>query len=120
MLPSSVESALAPEQILAVQFAGLWHRRARSSSEALAVAVLAQAIDDLRVYGKSRDRAGARAYLDAYRWVLSTDRTYVFSFINVCEFLGLSPQAIRRGILARDRQLRAAAAAQQQVTDAAA
>ena len=118
MLPSSVESALAPEQIMSVQFAGLWHRRARSSSEALALAVLTQAIDDLKTYGRSRDRASARAYLDAYRWILSTDRSYVFSFINVCEFLGLSPQAIRAGLLERDRKLRAAI--HQNVTDAAA
>jgi hypothetical protein len=34
-------------------------------------------------------------YLDAYRWLTSDDCSWPFSFLNVCQLLHLSPEAVR-------------------------
>jgi hypothetical protein len=73
---------------------GLPHRR-------LMLAVLQTAIDDVRnnplpegINGRGigRERDGARA------WVASEDRSWPFSFENVCEAVGIDPVALRRAL----------------------
>ena len=73
---------------------GLPHRR-------LMLAVLQTAIDDVRSSyppegmdgrGKVREHDGARA------WVASVDRSWPFSFENVCEAVGIDPVALRRAL----------------------
>jgi hypothetical protein len=94
-----IRTELAPDQMMPSQYADLRRRRTHSSGEALAYAILARAVMDLRPPGSRRSRAARRIHNDAYRWMLSNDRTYVFSFINVCEFLGFNPYVLRRGLL---------------------
>ncbi len=98
-----IKTELAPDQMMPTQYADLRRRRTQSSGEALAYAILARAVMDLRPPDGVRTRAARRAYNDAYRWVLSNDRKYVFSFINTCEFLNFQPYALRRGLLDLDR-----------------
>ena len=40
----------------------------------------------------------ARAKADACEWVEESDQTYVFSFDNVCECLGINPEYLRLGL----------------------
>ena len=91
--------SLLPESILPEQFATLWRRRVVQPEQVLLRAVLEQAARDLRRFRGARCRAAQRLYLDAYNWVCSLDRSYWFSFINVCEVLGLSPPAVRARFL---------------------
>ena len=98
-----VKTELSPDQMMPIQYADLRKRRVHSSGEALAYAILARAVMDLRPPDGVRTRAARRAYNDAYRWVLSNDRNYVFSFLNTCEFMGFNPFALRRGLLELDR-----------------
>jgi hypothetical protein len=38
-------------------------------------------------------------YLDAYRWVISDDCSWPFSFPNVCQLLNLAPESLRQELL---------------------
>lgn len=67
---------------------------------ALAKGVLVQARQDLRRFRTAQDGIGREMYADAYRWVASDDFWWPYSFPNVCEVLGLSPETLRRELLA--------------------
>ena len=67
---------------------------------ALAKGVLVQAKQDLRRFRDAPDRVGREMYRDAYSWVASNDFTWPYSFINVCEVLGMSPEVLRVELLA--------------------
>lgn len=66
---------------------------------ALAKGVLVQAKQDLRRFRGAPDRVGREIYRDAYSWVASNDFAWPYSFLNVCEALGLSPEAQRAELL---------------------
>lgn len=63
-----------------------------SGIRALMLAVLEEAIHSLR----SPD---SLAHAEAELWMTSRDRRYVFSFVVVCEGLGLEPSAVRRSVI---------------------
>jgi hypothetical protein len=67
---------------------------------ALAKGVLAQAKQDLRRFRGAPDLTGREIYKDAYSWLASNDFTWPYSFLNVCEVLGLSPEVQRVELLA--------------------
>ena len=94
------EELLIPEPALPVQFKEIWHRsRAISPERALILAVLWQAADDLQKHRFARRRQHQRLYMEAYEWVASEDRRWPYSFVNLCELLALSPEALREGLL---------------------
>ena len=70
-----------------------------ASHVALAKGVLAQAKEDLRRFRGATDRVGREMYRDAYSWVASNDFAWPYSFLNVCEALGLSPEVQRVELL---------------------
>jgi len=37
---------------------------------------------------------------EAERWILSNDRRWLFSYVNVCEALGIAPEPLRRALVA--------------------
>jgi hypothetical protein len=67
---------------------------------ALAKGVLLQARQDLRRFRAARDGIGREMYADACRWAASDDSWWPYSFLNVCEVLGLSREVLRRELLA--------------------
>jgi hypothetical protein len=71
----------------------------------LMVAVLHEALVD---WGRgARDGAGAElvAFRRAAAWFRSADTRWPYSFVNVCEGLGISPSAVRKS-LRRSRPVR--------------
>jgi hypothetical protein len=90
----SIQEVLLPEQ-----FTDIWNLRGRGPGEALALAVLEQAIRDLRRGRYARKRREQRIYMDAYAWIRSDTREHVFSFVNICEALGLSADVLRSELL---------------------
>ena len=86
--------------MLPVQYLQAAGRRRMEPHRRLMVAVLQTVLDDLRgsVY---RCAAGfpaptdRRAYEQARAYVASTDRTWPFSFENVCEAIGLDADGLR-------------------------
>ena len=72
----------------------------------LAAGILSQARRDLRRFRSSKRALGRELFLDAYSWVVSDDCSWPLSFRNVCEFLELSPEAVRQEAL-RDSSMNA-------------
>jgi len=67
---------------------------------ALAKGVLAQAKQDLRRFRTAQDGIGREMYVDAYSRVTSDDFWWPYSFLNVCDVLGLSAEVLRAELLA--------------------
>src|SRR4029077_7372313 len=64
----------------------------------LMLAVLQDAIDILLKHRNATQPKSRRLYLDTAEWIRSDDTEWPFSFVNVCETLGLSPSCLRRGL----------------------
>lgn len=73
--------------------------REASAEAELAAAVLWQAFDDLQRNRSTTEVRRRRQFRDAWVWVASDAREWPFSFLNVCEMLDLSPQALRAKLL---------------------
>jgi hypothetical protein len=65
----------------------------------LAAGVLKQAAQDLRRFHGATSAIERELYLDAYRWVISDDCSWPFSFLNVCQLLNLVPESLRQELL---------------------
>ena len=67
-----------------------------TSRKDLAAGILKQAGLDLRRFHGATSAVERELYLDAYRWLTSDDSSWPFSFLNVCQLLDLSPEAVRQ------------------------
>jgi hypothetical protein len=95
-----LEELLQPETTLPEQFEEIWHRGSTPTPErALALSVLWQAAADLQKFRRARTRKQQRLYMEAYQWVASEERTWPYSFVNLCEVLRLSPDFLRAELL---------------------
>ena len=65
----------------------------------LAAGILKQAAQDLRRFHGATSAVERELYLDAYRWVISDDCSWPFSFLNVCKVLNLAPESLRQEFL---------------------
>jgi hypothetical protein len=73
---------------------------------ALIAAILEDAIHDYRKYCCARDAAGKERFREAEEWLMREGNGWIFSFNNVCEFLGLDPEYVRRGLREAERSRR--------------
>lgn len=69
-----------------------------TSQRELAAGVLKQAEQDLRRLHGAAGTIERELYLDAYRWVMSDDCSWPFSFLNVCQLLNLVPEDVRQDL----------------------
>src|SRR5467141_3498182 len=65
----------------------------------LAAGVLKQTAQDLRRFHGATSGIERELYHDAYRWVISDDCSWPFSFLNVCQLLKLAPEILRQDLL---------------------
>jgi hypothetical protein len=70
-----------------------------TSRKDLAAGILEQAKLDLRRFHDATRGLEREFYLDAYRWVMSDDCSWPFSFLNVCQTLNLAPETVREDVL---------------------
>ena len=70
-----------------------------TSQRELAAGVLKQAEQDLRRFHGAAGTIERELYLDAYRWVMSNDCRWPFSFFKVCQLLNLVPEDVRQDLL---------------------
>ena len=70
-----------------------------TSQKELAAEILKQAALDLRRFHGATSAVEREFYLDAYRWVISDDHSWPFSFLNVCQALNLAPETVREEML---------------------
>lgn len=97
---------LQPDTLLPSQyFAALKRKGAHEPERRLAIAVLQDAVDCYQKHFRARDRKTRQLFLDAEEWIGSPDRSWPFSFENVCDLLQINPQYLRRGLTGwKDRQ----------------
>lgn len=89
-----------PHTILhSTQFGDIWNGQGHSPERELAAAMLDAAASDLRNYRYARRRRRQRLYWQTYQWVASDDREWPFSFVNLCDFLRISPASLRERLL---------------------
>ncbi len=74
--------------------------REAKAEEVLAAAVLRLAFEDIQKHRGASEVRRRRAFREAYVWIASNERRWPFSFLNVCDMLELSPEALRRKLLA--------------------
>lgn len=91
-------SLFQPNTILPVQYFNQLHRRSAWTGELrLMAAILQDAVEV--VYTRPKTSRKARQLIrETTRWFRSNDRTHVFSFLRICEALGLHPNAVRSHI----------------------
>jgi len=98
---ATFEDIFPPEPALPSQFDDIWrHSRAITPERELALAVLTQAVLDLHKFRFARRRRPQRFYMEAYLWVASDEREWPFSFLNLCDGLGLDADGLRERLLA--------------------
>ena len=88
---------LAPQQYQQATCGTLF----REPERELMLAVLKDAICCFQRYATARDKMRIRLYLEARKWLMQEDSDWPFSFGNICEAIGLSPQYVRAGLLGR-------------------
>jgi len=91
------DGALAPVELLPWQFQVI--SRAILPARALALAVLEQAVADVKDQRFARTRRGQRLYWEAHQWITTSDREWPYSFANLCAVLGLDVDSVRRCVL---------------------
>jgi len=68
----------------------------------LAAGVFCQAANDLQKFRYERRHNGQLLYREAHDWVASNDRSWPYSFLNLCDALHLAPQIVRAELLDDD------------------
>jgi hypothetical protein len=99
IVPWDVTVELAPEAVLPTQFDDLRTTiAARPPEHRLMFAVLEDAVH-LYLAGPGSGTIRVRRLFDeAERWITSDDASWPFSFVIVCQVLGLDPDCIRAGL----------------------
>lgn len=89
-----------PDVLLPTQFfATLRRKQVQEPERRLVIAILEDAVDCYHKHLFARDHKARQLFLDAEEWISSEDRTWPFSFENICELLDLHPAYLRRGLL---------------------
>ena len=115
-----LEAGLEPEQVLPAQFHDTLRRlRAVQPEVGLAIAVLERAALDLRAFRFGKRRREQVIFMDAYEWVAADDRTWPFSFVNLCELLNLDPESVRSHLLGEPTARLTSAESRTEVEEAA-
>ena len=97
-----------PDTLLPVQFYDRLRRRADYDGERrLMIAVLEDAVDVYRKQAAAKDHRGRQLFEDAESWIESPEHTWLFSFQNICDVLGLDAEYLREGLRTLKRRARA-------------
>jgi hypothetical protein len=61
-------------------------------------AVLEHAVEDYLKYATATSRRGKRLFREAEAWLMQDDPTWLCSFVNICDILGMDPDHLRTGL----------------------
>ena len=87
-----------PDTLLPSQYFDRFRRRSQLEGERrLMLAVLEDAVDMYRKHCGTQGR-NRGLFLDAEAWIDDDDRTWMFSFLNLCDVLDLDGEYLRRGL----------------------
>ena len=88
-----------PDVLLPAQYFAAFRRAGGLERERLLMlAVLEDAIDCFQKYSHVQDPRGKAMFDEAEEWVHSSDRTWLFSFENICDTLEINAEYVRRGL----------------------
>ena len=94
------DAVLAPDVLLPAQYFARIRSVTKSRERLLWVRVLEDAADCWIRFHRSGNARHERLAIDAGRWINGTHESR-FSFVDVCEMLGIDPDYLRRGIFSR-------------------
>jgi len=96
-----------PDTLLPSQFFDRVRRRTEHDGERrLMIAVLEDAVDVYRKQAGARDPRGEQLFQEAEAWIDDPDRTWLFSFQNICDVLDIDVDYLRRGLRAWKQRVR--------------
>ena len=96
-----------PDTLLPSQFFDRVRRRSEHDPERrLMIAVLEDAVDVYRKQAGANDQRGQQLFSEAEEWIEDADRTWLFSFQNICDVLDLDADYLRRGLHALKEKAR--------------
>lgn len=88
-----------PDIMLPVQYFTLLRKQSPQGPEyMLVIAMLQDAIECFQKHRGATDENGRELFEDARDWITSDDRTWPFSFENICGILNLHAEYLRRGL----------------------
>jgi hypothetical protein len=88
-----------PDTLLPSQFFDRVRRRSEHDGERrLMIAVLEDAVDVYRKQAGTRDPRGSQLFREAEEWIEDPDRSWLFSFQNICDVLDIDADYLRRGL----------------------
>jgi hypothetical protein len=112
-----VPGPFAPDSLLPSQYFDRLRRSERSGEWRLAVAILEDAVTVYQKQAAAEDPRGRQLFGEAEEWIEDPDRTWVFSFENICDLVGLEADYLRRGLRAwKDRARRASRSVELEVS----
>jgi hypothetical protein len=94
---------LEPDVFLPSEFYGAGGlSRKLEGEKRLMIAILKDAVECLEKYRGTRSSSGRSNYQDALEWVQDKGTDWLFSFTNICDFLGFDPDYLRAVLLKRE------------------
>jgi hypothetical protein len=95
----------APDTLLPSQYFDRVRRGGEYDGERrLMVAVLEDAVDVYRKQVGATDHRRQQMFRDAEAWIEDPDRTWIFSFENICDVLGIDSGYLRSGLRSFKKQ----------------
>ena len=90
---------MSDDSLMTQQYEDTFRRSEHLDPEkALAAAILDDAIQEYRKYSGAQDPNGKKRFHEAEEWIMRGDNGWIFSFDNVCDFLGLDSDYVRHGL----------------------
>lgn len=88
-----------PDTLLPSQyFDRIRRRKDLTGEQRLMIAVIEQAVDDYVKHVAATDRVRSSAFADAEQWIESTDRSWLYAFETICDYMGLDVEYVREGL----------------------
>ena len=93
-------SLFQPDTLLSAQyFANLRRKTPLEPEKRLMLALLEDAIHCFKDHLSAPTVVKKKLFDEAEEWILERDGDWIFSFDNVCEGLGFTPEYVRQGLL---------------------
>jgi hypothetical protein len=90
-----------PDLILPSQYFGVIRDCGQLTPEQkLMLAVLESAVHDFQRYHLATRRRGKRIFREAQEWLTSQEETGIFSYVAICQAVGIDPDYLRQGLSA--------------------
>ncbi len=94
-----VLAVFQPDILISAQYLGTYRRKFHLNPEqVLMLAVLEDAIICFQDYVAATCKRKRLLHLEAEQWFLDEDRSYLFSFENICDSLSFEPTYLRQGL----------------------